>query len=120
MTNIIFNLKIQKFESICIFELSWGQGQRLAAEVDYPANLTQLYQSWRKAYFNFYQSEQMRGRNVSGGVVVPVLDWHAELVKAESKFMYEFHRWLQGCPNYSISASKSCKLRQPLKPYNYS
>ena len=102
MTNTIFNLKVQKFEQVCIFELSWGQGQRLTAEIDYPADLTQLYQSWRKAYFNFYQSEEMRGRKVGGGVVVPVVDWHAELVKAESKFMYEFHRWLKSGELFDI------------------
>ena len=102
MTNTIFNLKVQKFEQICIFELSWGQGQRLTAEIDYPANLTKLFKHWQKAYFNFYQSEDMRGRTVGGGVVVPVVDWHAELVKAESKFMYEFHRWLKSAEIYDI------------------
>ena len=102
MTNTIFNLKVQKFEQVCIFELSWGQGQRLTAEIDYPANLTKLYKNWQKAYFNFYQSEEMRGRTVGGGVVVPVVDWHAELVKAESKFMYEFHRWLKSGELFDI------------------
>lgn len=102
MTNTVFNLKVQKFEQICIFELFWGQGQRLAAEIDYPAILTQLYQNWQKAYLNFYQSEQMRGRKVGGGMLVPAFDWHAELVKAESKFMYEFHRWLKSAELYDI------------------
>ncbi|MGB3638013.1 MAG: CHASE2 domain-containing protein [Rivularia sp. (in: cyanobacteria)] len=102
MTNTIFNLKVQKFEQICIFELSWGQGQRLTAEIDYPANLTKLFKNWQRAYFNFYQSDDMRGRAVGGGVVVPVVDWHAELVKAESKFMYEFHRWLKSAELYDI------------------
>ncbi|MEM6403820.1 MAG: CHASE2 domain-containing protein, partial [Cyanobacteria bacterium P01_D01_bin.116] len=102
MTNTIFNIKIQKFEQLCIFELSWGKGQRLTAEIDFPANLTKLYQNWQRAYFSFYQSEEMRGRAVGGGVVAPVLDFHAELVKAESRFMYEFHRWLKGAELYDI------------------
>jgi len=102
MTTTIFNLKVQKFEQICIFELSWGQGQRLTAEIDYPATLTQLFKSWQQAYFNFYKSEDMRGRTVGGGVVVLAVDWHAELVKAESKFMYEFHRWLKSAEIYDI------------------
>lgn len=102
MTNTIFNLKIQKFEQICIFELSWGKGQRLTAEIDFPANLTKLYQNWRRAYFHFYQSEEMRGRAIGGGVATTVVDCHAELVKAESKFMYEFHSWLKGAELYDI------------------
>ena len=102
MTNTIFNLKIQKFEQICIFELSWGKGQRLTAEIDFPANLTKLYQNWRRAYFHFHQSEEMRGRAIGGGVATTVVDCHAELVKAESKFMYEFHSWLKGAELYDI------------------
>ncbi|MDJ0799542.1 MAG: CHASE2 domain-containing protein [Calothrix sp. MO_167.B12] len=98
----IFNLKIQQFEQLCIFELSWGQGQRLNAEIVYPATLTQLYQTWQRAYLNFYQSKDMRGRTVSGGVVVPVVDWRAELVKAETKLMYEFHCWLKSAELYDI------------------
>ncbi|MDJ0734322.1 MAG: CHASE2 domain-containing protein [Nostocaceae cyanobacterium] len=102
MTNTIFNLKIQKFREICIFELSWGGGQRLTAEIDYPPSLSQLYQNWQRAYFNFYQSEEMRGRTVGGGVLIPVVDWHAELVKAETKLMYQFHRWLKSAELYDI------------------
>ncbi len=102
MTTSIFNLKVQKFEEICIFELSWGQGQRLTAQIEYPTNLTQLFKNWQRAYFNCYQSEDMRGRTVAGGVVVPVVNLHRELVQAESKFMYDFHRWLKSADLYDI------------------
>ncbi|MEO1559125.1 MAG: CHASE2 domain-containing protein, partial [Cyanobacteria bacterium J06632_19] len=71
-------------------------------EVDYPDNLTKLYQNWQRTYFSFYQSEEMRGRAVGGGIVAPTLDFHAELVKAESRFMYEFHRWLKDAELYDI------------------
>lgn len=101
----LFNLKVQKIEQICLFELSWGQGQRLTAQVDYPTTLTGLYQEWRRAYLNFYQSEQMRGRTVGGGVATLAVDWHAELVKAETKLMYEFHRWLRSAELYEIRAA---------------
>ncbi len=101
----IFNLKVQKIEQICCFELSWGQGQRLTAQVNYPSNLTLLYQQWRRAYLCFYQSEQMRGRTVGGGVVELNLDWHAELVKAESKLMFEFHDWLRSGELYEVRAT---------------
>lgn len=102
MTNIIYNLKIQKFEQIAVFELSWGQGQRLTAEIDYPAKLTKLYQNWQKAYLSFYQSELIRGYAAGGGVVLPVVDLHAELIKTETKFTYHFHYWLKGAELYDI------------------
>ncbi|MBN3958725.1 CHASE2 domain-containing protein [Nostoc sp. NMS8] len=98
----IFNLKVHKIEQTCLFELSWGQGQRLNAQVSYPNTLTQLYQEWRRAYLNFYQSEHLRGRTVGGGVATITVDLHAELVKAESKLMYEFHRWLRSGELYEI------------------
>lgn len=101
----LFNLKVQKFEQICLFELSWGQGQRLTAQVNYPTSLSGLYQEWRRAYLNFYQSEHMRGRTVGGGVATLTVDWHAELVKAEAKLMYEFHRWLRSAELYEIRAA---------------
>ena len=98
----IFNLKIQKFEQVCLFELSWGQGQRLTAEIDYPSYLNQLHREWERAYLNFYQSDEMRGKVIGGGVAVVSVDWHAELVKAESKLMYQFHRWLRSVELYDI------------------
>lgn len=98
----IFNLKVQKVEQVCLFELSWGEGQRLASQVDYPSSLTNLYNEWQRAYLNFYQSEQMRGRAVGGGVATLNIDWHAELVKAETKLMYEFHRWLRSAELFEI------------------
>ncbi len=91
----LFHLKVQKVEQICLFELSWGQGQNLTVQVNYPTALTQLYEEWQQAYLSFYQSEHMRGRTVGGGIATLTVDWHAELVKAETKLMYEFHRWLR-------------------------
>ena len=99
-----FSLKVQKVEQICLFELSWGQGQRLAAQVDYPIVLTQIYQDWKKAYLNFYQSGEMRGKAVGGGVAELSVDWHAELVKAESRLTYEFNSWLRSAELYEIRA----------------
>ncbi|MDF5732942.1 MAG: hypothetical protein PUP92_34360 [Rhizonema sp. PD38] len=101
----LFNLKVQKIEQTCLFELCWGQGQRLTQQVNYPTNLTLLYQEWRQAYLCFYQSEHMRGRTVGGGVVTLSVDWHAELVKAETKLTFEFHRWLRSVELYEIRAT---------------
>ena len=101
----IFNLKVQQIENRCFFELSWGKGQRLTAQINYPQSLNKHYQNWQTAYLNFYQSEQMRGRVGGGGIASLKLDCHAELVKAETKFMYEFHRWLRSAELYDIRSS---------------
>ncbi|BAZ00305.1 putative Chase2 sensor protein [Tolypothrix tenuis PCC 7101] len=111
----IFNLKVQKIEQICLFELSWGKGQRLTAQVNYPSALGQLYQDWRRAYLNFYRSDQMRGRAVDGGIARLGIDWHAELVKAETKLMYEFHRWLRSAELYEIRAQIAQASQQLVK-----
>jgi CHASE2 domain/CHAT domain len=115
----LFNLKVQKVEQICLFELTWGQGQRLAAQVNYPVALTQLYKDWKSAYLNFYQSDEMRGRAVDGGVAKITVDWHAELVKAESKLTYEFNSWLRCAELYDIRAKigeANKTINSPTKP----
>ncbi|OUL20964.1 hypothetical protein BV378_28275 [Nostoc sp. RF31YmG] len=113
--NYIFNLKVQKFEQICLFELTWGKGQRLTTQVNYPPALIQLYKEWQRAYLNFYRSDQMRGRTVDGGVARLTIDWHAELVKAETKLMYEFHRWLRSGELYEIRAQIAQTSQQLIK-----
>lgn len=104
MKSHIFHLKVQKIEQICLFELSWGKGQSLTVQVDYPTAITQLYREWQRSYLGFYQSSHMRGRAVGGGIAPITVDWHAELVKAETKLMYEFHRWLRSAELYEIRA----------------
>jgi hypothetical protein len=106
----LYNLKVQKVEQVCLFELSWGQGQRLTAQVDFKIALTQLYQDWRRAYMNFYQSlpsqsQPLRGRKVDGGVAAVPNDWQALLVKAEARLMYEFNHWLQSAELYKIRST---------------
>ncbi|MBF2063588.1 MAG: CHASE2 domain-containing protein [Calothrix sp. C42_A2020_038] len=106
----LFHLKVQKVEQTCLFELSWGQGQRLTAQVSYPIALSELYQDWKKAYLNFYQSDEMRGRVIDGGIAELTIDWHAELVKAETKLMYEFNSWLRSAELYDLRA----RIGQPV------
>ncbi|BAZ18746.1 putative Chase2 sensor protein (plasmid) [Calothrix sp. NIES-4071] len=105
----LFNLKVQKVEQICLFELSWGQGQRLTTQVEYPVALTQLYQDWRRAYMNFYQSQPLsqplRGRCIDGGVAIAPNNWQALLFKAEANLMYEFNHWLQSAELYKIRST---------------
>lgn len=97
-----FRLKVQKIEQTCLFELSWGKGQQLSCIVNYPQLLTELYQEWQRIYLSFYKSA-LRGRLEGiGGIAPPPIDWHAKLVQAEAKFLYEFHYWLHSAELFEI------------------
>lgn len=104
----MFHLRVQKVEHTCLFELSWGQGQRLSKILPFPDLLTALYQQWQYAYINFYQTvniplnselktkETLRGKAVANGsITAPQTDWQSKLVEAETPLLYEFHRWLR-------------------------
>jgi hypothetical protein len=114
-----FRLKVQQIEQVCLFELSWGQGQQLSATVSYPATLNALFQNWQQVYLQFYKTasmaiapspahdthESLRGRAAeSGGISSAPVDWHARLVEAEAKLLYEFHRWLRSGELFEIRA----------------
>ena len=87
-------LKIQKVEKTCLFELSWGEGQQIPAEVDFPNNILLLYQQWQRTYIKFYSTE-FRGKVTNQGTITPPpTDWHDKLIQAEAKLLYEFHQWL--------------------------
>lgn len=93
----VFYLKVQKVEQSCLFELSWGRGQQLSVTVPYPETLSVLYQDWKSVYLSFYKSA-LRGRVVDDGAgIIPSapINWHAQLVQAEAKLLYEFHQWLR-------------------------
>ena len=100
-TVFTFNLKVQQIEQVCLFELSWGQGQQLEVRVSYPQTLTALYREWQQTYLNFYGTA-LRGRPGKGGKIPIAVDWHAKLVEAEAKLLAEFHRWLRGEELYKI------------------
>ena len=102
-----FQLEIQKIDRSCIFKLAWGQGQQLAATLAYPDTLSELYQTWRKAYLNFYKTS-LRARvpkpkNEQGKIRLSQ-DWHRRLVQAEAQLLSEFHRWLRREELYEIRA----------------
>jgi CHASE2 domain/CHAT domain len=104
MTSHVFRLRVQRIQQVCCFELSWGQAQGLTVQLNYPATLVPLYQTWQHTYLSFYQSSQMRGRAVNAGIIPVTIDWHAELVKAEASLMAEFHRWLRSGELFEIRA----------------
>ena len=52
----VYRLKVTQVEQVCLFELSWGQGLSLPAELPYPAQVEALYQKWQQIYLHYYQS----------------------------------------------------------------
>ena len=98
-----FNLKIQQVEQVCLFELSWGQGQHLEVKIPYPQTLNRFYRDWQQTYLNFYK-KSLRGRVEGTGKLSLSVDWHAKLVEAEAKFLSEFHRWLRHQDLFEIRA----------------
>jgi hypothetical protein len=89
-----FRLKIWRVEQTCIFELSWGAGLQITAQLGYPESLTDLFQAWQRAYLNFYQTSLRARVQAGGGITSPTIDWRAQLVQAEAKFLAEFYFWL--------------------------
>jgi hypothetical protein len=64
-----------------------------------------LYQEWSAVYLNFYKTA-LRGQVAAQGTIAPPpVDWHAKLVQAEAKLLYEFHHWLRRGELYEI---RSC------------
>jgi hypothetical protein len=95
----IFKLKVQAIESVCLFELAWGEGQSLTQQVKYPVDLIQLYQTWQQAYLGFYDSKQLRG---SAGKITASVDWRTKLGNAESNLRNAFAHWLCSAELHAI------------------
>lgn len=125
----MFNLRIQHLDNLCLFELSWGQGQRISKTHLYPDALTALYQNWQQAYLNFYRNvpipvtdqshASLRGQKAGSGTITPSqqVDWHGAVVEAETLLMREFHRWLRHEELYEIRqciATASSESDQPI------
>jgi CHASE2 domain-containing sensor protein len=111
----MFHLRVQKIEQTCLFELSWGQGQRLSKTLRFPDLLTTLYEEWQHAYLSFYNTldiplnsipetkDSLRGKAAgSGSITSHSTDWQGKLVEAETRLSYEFHRWLRSAELYEI------------------
>lgn len=119
-----YQLKVRLVEQTCLFELAWGQGQQLSAELQYPRRLSVLYREWRFVYLSFYQNlnatedldslnggthlshpSPLRGRIAdSGSIESPQPDWRANLVTVEAEFLSEFHNWLRSRELFEIRA----------------
>lgn len=101
-----FQLQVRSFNQLhCMFELSWGRGQRLEAKLAYPESVTAYYVEWQQIYLSYYKSA-LRGREVaSGSFAIPPIDWHAKLVQAEAKLLTQFHHWLRSAELFEIRAT---------------
>jgi CHASE2 domain-containing sensor protein len=90
-----YRLTIHKIDQTCLFDLTWGQGQRLPVSVPFPPALLGLYEAWRRTYLGYYK-HGMRGRvGATGQVVAAEVDWHNQLKLAEARLLSEFYTWLK-------------------------
>jgi CHASE2 domain-containing sensor protein len=105
---VLYQLNVQQFGQVCVFELSWGEGQRLQATLAFPDSLMGLYRQWQKAYLEYYQrvhiplettpepGASLRGKAAGSGTVLPpAVDWGKHLSDAENEFLREFRLWLR-------------------------
>ncbi|MFO0108809.1 MAG: CHAT domain-containing protein, partial [bacterium] len=112
-----FYLTIQQVEQVCLFQLSWGQGQNLSVNVAYPENLTTLYQEWQKIYLSFYNTA-LRGKVANmGSLAAPPIDWHARLVQAEAQFLSAFQYWLRSAELFEIRKQIAQASQKNQTPY---
>ncbi|MEO1376490.1 MAG: hypothetical protein AAFW70_19775 [Cyanobacteria bacterium J06635_10] len=92
MRGKVFELKVTKIESTCIFELNWEAGKKITVNLQYPSLLNNYYEQWKKAYLDYYRN--FRGRKTASGKGTVKKDFRSDLVNAQSKLLYEFHHWL--------------------------
>ncbi|TVQ07243.1 MAG: CHASE2 domain-containing protein [Leptolyngbya sp. DLM2.Bin27] len=99
-----YRLTIHKIDQSCLFDLTWGQGQRLPVSVPFPPTLLGLYSAWQRAYLGYYK-QGMRGRvGATGQVVAAEVDWHSQLKQAEARLLSEFHTWLKDGKLFDLRA----------------
>ena len=107
-------LKVFRVEQVCFFELGWGKGQQMTAQIAYTETLTQRYETWQTCYLDFYRTslrsplsdnyqndgqndlDGLRGRiKNSGTLSASPIDYRSRLVSAEAGFLAEFYDWLK-------------------------
>ncbi|HEY9642466.1 MAG TPA: CHASE2 domain-containing protein [Coleofasciculaceae cyanobacterium] len=120
----MLHLRVQKIDGVCLFELTWGQGQRLSQRLAFSEELFALYERWQRAYLNFYQTAEMslgaaestmRGKGAGSGSFADPADPQRRLVEAETRLLYDFHRWLRQVELYDIR-TKISEFSQTTNP----
>lgn len=124
---LVYWLKVHQVDTVCRFELSWGRGQHLTTDLEFPELLTELYQAWQRAYLSFYQTlkstrlptlndtshSPLRGRvQASGSMALPPVNRRVQLVEAEATLLRKFHRWLRSPELYEIRAQVAQGVQQ--------
>jgi hypothetical protein len=101
----VFRLTVVQIDQTCLFELAWGQAQRLKAQIHYPDSLSTAYQEWQRIYLSFYQANLLGKAESSGTLGLPNSDWHGLLVKAEAALLNAFNQWLRQSELYEIRSA---------------
>ncbi|NJK99602.1 MAG: CHASE2 domain-containing protein [Spirulinaceae cyanobacterium SM2_1_0] len=100
----MLQLQVQQIEQTCLFTLTWGQGQKLTAQLLYSQTLTRLYLDWQRSYQSFYRAGQRARAEDQGSIAPPPIDWRTHLAQAEVKLLGEFHLWLRRAELFEIRA----------------
>ncbi len=100
-----FYLEVRRITQICLFKLSWGNGQQLTAELPYPATLKTLYEAWQTAYLQFYRSGSRARPLYTGSGTASAVDLAASLAQAEAALLAEFHLWLRDAQLFDLRAT---------------
>jgi hypothetical protein len=93
----IFQLTVCRIDTKCSFMLtSWSDNQQYQADLEYPRNLDQRYETWYRLYLKAYSSP-LRGQAEESGSFTPSLsDLHNQLEEAKRILLDTFNRWLGG------------------------
>jgi hypothetical protein len=111
-----FQLAVSLVEQTCLFELSWGQAQRLKAQVSYPESLSLTYREWQRIYLNFYQANLLGQAESSGTIELPNIDWHGLLIQAEASLLNAFNQWLRQSELYEIRSAITQAAKPSISP----
>ncbi|MGB3188209.1 MAG: CHASE2 domain-containing protein [Limnoraphis sp.] len=127
----MLQLRVQHLEQSCLFDLSWGKGQRLSTSVSFPENTISSYKVWGEAYRNFYQNlsvdklgdtdQTLRGKSVGSGTInSSKTDLHSRLADAETQLLQDFQKWLRSEQLHEIRATVSqvCRAEPESKSVN--
>ena len=103
-----FQLKVDKIDKNCRFELSWGKGQHSKPVfVYYPEDLIKSYQKWKRSYRQYYQ-HNVRGRKGITGSRKSI-NPRKQLKESEGELLTKFKTWLS-CQE--LSAIRTTIARQ--------
>lgn len=100
-----FYLEVRRVAQVCLFKLSWGNGQQLTTELPYPETLKTLYDAWQAAYLQFYRSGTRARPLQTGSGTLPAVDWAARLAQAEAALLAEFHLWLRDAQLFDLRST---------------